>query len=49
MPSCDHCGAHVSERFVRVFADSDGAVRACPDCSATAGIAEVALRRAQRV
>jgi len=47
MPTCDHCSAHVSERFVRVFADADGQVRACPDCSANAGIAEVARERAR--
>ena len=46
MSTCTHCGAHVSERFARVFADADGEVRACPSCSANAGIAEVAKRRA---
>ncbi|WP_327050623.1 DUF7563 family protein [Halomicrococcus gelatinilyticus] len=49
MPECNHCGAHVSEQFARVFADENGRVRACPDCSANAGIAEVARQRAQRV
>ncbi|MFH5799466.1 hypothetical protein [Haladaptatus sp. CMAA 1911] len=47
MPNCDHCGAHVSERFARVFADESGYIRACPACSANAGIAEVARERAQ--
>lgn len=47
MPTCDHCGAHVSERFARVFADENGQVRACPACSANAGIAEVARDRAR--
>ncbi len=47
MPNCDHCGAHVSERFARVFADEYGYIRACPACSANAGIAEVARERAQ--
>jgi hypothetical protein len=45
MPECDHCGAHVSERFARVFADEHGQIRACPSCSANAGIAEVARQR----
>ncbi|WP_449329019.1 DUF7563 family protein [Salinigranum salinum] len=45
MPTCDHCGSHVSERFARVFADEVGRVLACPNCSANAGIAEVARNR----
>jgi hypothetical protein len=45
MPSCDHCGSHVSDRFARVFADQYGRVLACPNCSANAGIAEVARMR----
>jgi DNA-directed RNA polymerase subunit RPC12/RpoP len=45
MPSCDHCGSHVSERFARVFSDEHGRLNACPSCSANAGIAEVARRR----
>ena len=47
MPECDYCGAHVSERFARVFADENGHINACPGCSANAGIAEVSRRRAQ--
>jgi hypothetical protein len=47
MPECDYCGAHVSERFERVFADEYGRVFACPDCSANAGIAEAAKERAK--
>lgn len=47
MPTCDYCGDHVSERFERVFADDDGRIRACPNCSANAGIAEVSKRRIQ--
>ena len=47
MPSCDYCGAHVSERFARVFADQHGRLYACPSCSANAGIAEAARRRLQ--
>ncbi|MFB6195979.1 MAG: hypothetical protein ABEI80_07385 [Haloplanus sp.] len=45
MARCDHCGSHVSERFERVFADASGRLRACPSCSANAGIAEVSRRR----
>ncbi|WP_225335633.1 DUF7563 family protein [Halomicrobium urmianum] len=47
MPDCDHCGAHVSERFARVFAVERGEIRACPQCSANAGIAEAARERAR--
>jgi|GEM_PF-242329 len=49
MPTCDHCNAHVSERFERVFADEYGRIFACPSCSANAGIAEAARLRAQEV
>ena len=49
MSECNHCGAHVSERFARVFADEYGDIYACPSCSANAGIAEVARQRARRV
>ncbi|QZA87548.1 hypothetical protein K0C01_06905 [Salinarchaeum sp. IM2453] len=45
MATCDHCGSHVSEQFVRVFADENGQIRACPSCSANAGIAEAARQR----
>jgi len=45
MPRCDHCDAHVSERFARVFADGRGRIHACPNCSANAGIAEVSRER----
>ena len=47
MPTCDHCSEHVSEGFARVFADDDGRLRACPNCAANAGIAEVARLRAR--
>jgi len=46
MPTCDHCDAHVSDRFARVFMDEHGELRACPNCSANAGIAEVSRERA---
>lgn len=47
MPECDHCGAHVSERFARVFTDERGRLSACPNCSANAGIAESARERSR--
>ncbi|WP_435197540.1 DUF7563 family protein [Natronomonas sp. EA1] len=46
MAKCDHCDAHVSDRFARVFADETGQIHACPNCSANAGIAEVSRERA---
>ncbi len=49
MASCEHCGTHVSERFVRVFADEYGEVHACPHCSSNAGIAEVAKQRSREL
>jgi hypothetical protein len=48
MATCDHCERHVSDRFARVFADERGDVHACPNCSANAGIAEVARERGRR-
>lgn len=48
MPACDHCGAHVSERFARVFANEDGEIHACLSCSTNAGIAEASMQRARR-
>jgi hypothetical protein len=45
MARCNHCEAHVSDRFARVFADEHGEVNACPSCSANAGIAEVSRDR----
>lgn len=49
MPKCDHCSAHVSDRFARVFADEQGQILACPSCSANAGIAEVSRERARDI
>ncbi|WP_456237570.1 DUF7563 family protein [Halocatena halophila] len=49
MAKCDHCGAHVSGRFARVFADETGTILACPNCSANAGIAEVSRTRAGHI
>ncbi len=49
MPHCNHCDAHVSERFERVFADENGEILACPSCSANAGIAEATRVRAHDV
>jgi len=28
---CDHCGAHVTDRFRRVFSGDDGRAHRCPD------------------
>ncbi|WP_438267799.1 DUF7563 family protein [Halomarina pelagica] len=47
MAKCDHCKAHVSERFARVFADEYDRILACPSCSANAGIAEASRDRAR--
>ncbi|WP_449421043.1 DUF7563 family protein [Salinadaptatus halalkaliphilus] len=47
MPTCNHCNGHVSERFARVFADENGEIHACTNCSANAGIAEAAKERAR--
>lgn len=48
MPYCDHCGAHVSDRFARVFTDESGRLRACPECSANTGIEGAARDRAEK-
>ncbi|WP_248515678.1 DUF7563 family protein [Salinarchaeum laminariae] len=45
MPTCDHCNAHVSDKFARVFALESGRIEACPNCSTNAGIAEQARVR----
>jgi hypothetical protein len=47
MSECNHCGNHVSEQFTRVFADEQGRVLACPECSPTACIGETARERAR--
>ena len=31
-PECQHCGAHVSERYARVYGDEDGVVHRCLHC-----------------
>ncbi|QCC53275.1 DUF7563 family protein [Natronorubrum bangense] len=30
--SCRHCGAHVSDRFSRVFGDDDDRAHRCSEC-----------------
>ena len=45
MARCNHCDAHVSDQFARVFADENDRLMACPACSANAGIAESARQR----
>lgn len=47
MPVCNHCNAHVSEQFAKVFAEADGTIMACPDCAANAGIAVTARERSR--
>ena len=45
MPTCNHCHNHVSDAFARVFADSDGRLNACLNCSAHANVARHARKR----
>lgn len=47
MPVCNHCDAHVSDQFAKVFAQDDGAIMACPNCAANAGIAVTAQQRSR--
>lgn len=47
MPACDHCDSFVSADFARVFADDDGLIRACLECSGNAGIAKTTRTRAE--
>lgn len=49
MPKCKSCSSHVSDRFERVFADRDGDVYACPNCSPRAGIAEKSQKNKQSI
>lgn len=37
MERCDNCGTAVSDRFHRVFADTDGVLHGCMECTANAG------------
>ncbi|MHC3439215.1 DUF7563 family protein [Natrialbaceae archaeon A-gly3] len=30
--TCRHCGSHVTDRFRRVFGDSNDVVHRCPNC-----------------
>ncbi|WP_425498421.1 DUF7563 family protein [Natrinema soli] len=32
MAECDNCGAHITDRYKRVFAANDGTLRACSNC-----------------
>lgn len=48
MPKCQECGSHISKDFKKVFADEQGRIRACPNCSAQAGIAESSQNRIKR-
>lgn len=49
MTECNYCGSYVSHDFARVFADTNGRILACPSCSANAGIADVAVHRAEQM
>ena len=48
MPECENCGSHISERFKLVFGDESGAIYACVNCSANAGIGETTRNRSNR-
>lgn len=48
MPVCKNCGAHVSERFKRVFGDETGEIYACINCAANTGIGEATRNRGDR-
>lgn len=30
--TCEHCGAHVSTDFARVYGDGDNRIHRCPNC-----------------
>ncbi|WP_375137268.1 MULTISPECIES: hypothetical protein [Halostella] len=30
--TCNHCGAHVSDQFLRVYGDSDDRAHRCSEC-----------------
>lgn len=34
MPTCNHCGGHVTERFARVLGNNDNEVWGCLGCGA---------------
>ncbi|WP_254271080.1 DUF7563 family protein [Haloarcula marina] len=36
MPSCDHCGAHVSPTYYRTRKGNDGDLHGCPNCTSPA-------------
>lgn len=37
MPNCDNCGAFVTPDFHRVFADNEGTLHGCHECTPNAG------------
>ncbi|WP_222920490.1 hypothetical protein [Natrinema sp. SYSU A 869] len=39
MPMCNECGAHVSDRFARVFGDDEDRVAGCLSCRRAADLA----------
>lgn len=34
MPSCNNCGAMVTDRYARVLGDNNNEVQGCPECRA---------------
>jgi hypothetical protein len=32
MRECRYCGAHVTQRFARVFGDNENEIHGCPNC-----------------
>jgi uncharacterized protein YcgI (DUF1989 family) len=40
MTRCRNCGAHVTERFARVFGNNGNQVHACLDCSVNTDLYE---------
>lgn len=52
MPTCKHCGNHVTKRYARVFApediENDGEVRACPECTKLRDGADIRQARSRQ-
>lgn len=46
---CQHCGAHVTPGFRRVFAGRDGLVHACPACCTTSDLSARAAGKEPRI
>ncbi|WP_442908768.1 DUF7563 family protein [Halodesulfurarchaeum sp.] len=48
MPRCNHCERIVTAIFARVFADETAEVRACPQCTSHATVAQITKERADQ-